>query len=217
MARTVFVTKEYVATKLNDETVARGAADGQITGVLTAQSGKLTLATADASAARTSIDIETTNRTAQIGDCVFNASLVKEDGFIAQNLTEAVNASVRIKNDLQTTVSSVDIQGYIALQDQIAGLAQQVTSDKNKIEAILSNSDIDYDSFSEIVNLITTKDAETAASLAVMQASLQALIDTKMDKVQTSTSSLEYIDANDASKKYRILIVDGQLAVEDIA
>ena len=37
-----------------------------------------------------------------------------------------------------------------------------------------------------------------------------------MSKVQTSTSSLEYIDANDASKKYRIVIVDGQLAVEDI-
>jgi hypothetical protein len=37
-----------------------------------------------------------------------------------------------------------------------------------------------------------------------------------MSKVQTSTSALEYIDANDNTKRYKIVIVDGQLAVENL-
>ena len=130
--------------------------------------------------------------------------------------TEAVNAVTRSRLAVEAQIGSLNVESVLALQTTVNALQTKVNSDSQKITNILAGSSIDYDTFAEIVALITTKDAETAADLDVIRTTLEALIATKMSKVQTSNTALEYVDANDASKKYKIVIVDGQLAVEDI-
>ena len=216
MARTIFVTKQYVSGQLTNETSARVNADKLIDDSINTQATKIDNNTTTIAAINSKITTETTQRQSQIGNMAFNSNLKNANDSAVQNLTEAVNATVRLKNDIETAISGVDVQGYQTLQSNINALVTRVNSDNARINAILDGADANFDTFAEIINLITTKDAETAADLAVIRADLEALLSTKMSKVQTSTSSLEYIDANDASKKYRIVIVDGQLAVEDI-
>ena len=216
MARTIFVTKQYVSGQLTNETSARVNADKLIDDSINTQATKIDNNTTTIAAINSKITTETTQRQSQIGNMAFNSNLKNANDSAVQNLTEAVNATVRLKNDIETAISGVDVQGYQTLQSNINALVTRVNSDNARINAILAGADANFDTFAEIINLIATKDAETAADLAVIRADLEALLSTKMSKVQTSTSSLEYIDANDASKKYRIVIVDGQLAVEDI-
>lgn len=216
MARTIFVTKQYVNGQINSEANARITADTAIENDINTQSSKIAVNATGIAGLNTAITTETTQRLAQTGNLAFNSNLKNVDASAVTNLTEAVNATVRLKGEIETAISGVDVSGYQTLQANMAALVTKVNQDNDRINVILAGADINFDSFAEIVTLITTKDAETAASLTTMQSDLEALLATKMSKVQTSTSSLEYIDANDASKKYRIVIVDGQLAVEDI-
>ncbi len=216
MARTIFVTKQYVNGQINGESSARIAGDNAIENNITTQTQKIAVNATGIAGLNTAIAAETTQRLAQTGNLSFNSNLKNADSSTVANLTEAVNATVRLKGEIETAISGVDLSGYQTLQSNMAALVTKVNQDNDRINAILAGADINFDTFAEIVSLITTKDAETAAFLATMQSDLEALLATKMSKVQTSTSSLEYIDANDASKKYRIVIVDGQLAVEDI-
>ena len=216
MARTIFVTKQYVNGQINNEATSRITADTAIEKDINTQSAKIAVNATGIAGLNTAITTETTQRLAQTGNLAFNSNLKNADTSAVANLTEAVNATVILKGEIETAIGGVDIIGYQTLQSNMAALITKVNQDNNRINAILSGADINFDSFAEIVTLITTKDAETAASLSTMKGELEALLATKMSKVQTSTSSLEYIDANDATKKYRIVIVDGQLAVEDI-
>lgn len=216
MARTIFVTKQYVNGQINSETNARVTADAAIENSISTQATKISVNTSNIAAVQTAIATETNQRLAQVGNMAFSANLKNADSSAVTNLTEAVNATVRLKDEVETAISGVDINGYQTLQTNIAALITKVNADNERINAILSGADINFDSFTEIVNLINTKDTATNNALQTMRNDLEALLATKMSKVQTSTSSLEYIDANDASKKYRIVIVDGQLAVEDI-
>ena len=216
MARTIFVTKQYVNGQINSEANARITADTAIENDINTQSSKIAVNATGIAGLNTAITTETTQRLAQTGNLAFNSNLKNVDASAVTNLTEAVNATVRLKGEIETAISGVDVSGYQTLQANMAALVTKVNQDNDRINVILAGADINFDSFAEIVTLITTKDAETAASLTTMQSDLEALLATKMSKVQTSTSSLEYIDANDDSKKYRIVIVDGQLAVEDI-
>ena len=216
MARTIFVTKQYVNGQINGESGARIAGDKAIDDNIALQAGKIDINTTNIATINSKITTETTQRLAQTGNLAFNSNLKNADSSAVANLTEAVNATVLLKNEIETAISGVDVSGYQALQNSIDGLVTKVDQDNARINAILAGADINFDSFAEIVTLVTTKNAETAADLATLKAELEAVLATKMSKVQTSTSSLEYIDANDASKKYRIVIVDGQLAVEDI-
>ena len=216
MARTIFVTKQYINSQINNEANARVTADTAIENDINTQSSKIAVNATGIAGLNTAITTETTQRLSQTGNLAFNSNLKNADSSAVANLTEAVNATVRLKGEIETAISGVDVSGYQTLQSNMAALVTKVNQDNDRINAILAGADINFDSFAEIVTLITTKDAETAASLSTMQGDLEALLATKMSKVQTSTSSLEYIDANDASKKYRIVIVDGQLAVEDI-
>ena len=216
MARTIFVTKQYINSQINNEANARVTADTAIENDINTQSSKIAVNATGIAGLNTAITTETTQRLSQTGNLAFNSNLKNADSSAVANLTEAVNATVRLKGEIETAISGVDVSGYQTLQSNMAALVTKVNQDNDRINAILAGADINFDSFAEIVTLITTKDAETAASLETMQADLEALLATKMSKVQTSSSSLEYIDANDASKKYRIVIVDGQLAVEDI-
>ena len=216
MARTIFVTKQYVNGQLTTETNARVTADKAIDDNIALQAGKIDVNTTNIATINSKITTETAQRQSQVGNMAFNSNLKNADSSAVTNLTEAVNATVLLKNEIETAISGVDVSGYQALQNSIAGLVTKVNQDNARINAILSGSTADFDSFAEIVTLVTTKNAETAADLATLKAELEAELATKMSKVQTSTSSLEYIDANDSSKKYRIVIVDGQLAVEDI-
>ena len=86
-------------------------------------------------------------------------------------------------------------------------LEDKINNFENRLSIL--NSKINQ-GIADIVALITTKDA---ADLDVIRTTFEALIATI---VQTSNTALEYVDVNDASKKYKIVIVDGQLAVEDI-
>lgn len=217
MARTIFVTKQYVNGQINSETNARVTADAAIENSISTQATKISVNTSNIAAVQTAIATETNQRLAQVGNMAFSANLKNADSSAVTNLTEAVNATVRLKDEVETAISGVDINGYQTLQTNIAALITKVNADNERINAILSGADINFDSFTEIVNLINTKDTATNNALQTMRNDLEALLATKMSKVQTSTSSLEYIDANDASKKYRIVIVDGQLAVEDIS
>ena len=216
MARTIFVTKQYINSQINNEANARVTADTAIENDINTQSSKIAVNATGIAGLNTAITTETTQRLSQTGNLAFNSNLKNADSSAVANLTEAVNATVRLKGEIETAISGVDVSGYQTLQSNMAALVTKVNQDNDRINAILAGADINFDSFAEIVTLITTKDAETAASLSTMQGDLEALLATKMSKVQTSTSSLEYIDANDATKKYRIVIVDGQLAVEDI-
>lgn len=216
MARTIFVTKQYVNRQLTTETNARVTADKAIDDNIALQAGKIDVNTTNIATINSKITTETAQRQSQVGNMAFNSNLKNADSSAVTNLTEAVNATVLLKNEIETAISGVDVSGYQALQNSINGLVAKVNQDNARINVILSGSTADFDSFAEIVTLITTKNAETAADLVTLKAELEAVLATKMSKVQTSTSSLEYIDANDASKKYRIVIVDGQLAVEDI-
>lgn len=217
MARTIFVTKQYVNGQINSETNARVTADAAIENSISTQATKISVNTSNIAAVQTAIATETNQRLAQVGNMAFSANLKNADSSAVTNLTEAVNATVRLKDEVETAISGVDINGYQTLQTNIAALITKVNADNERINAILSGADINFDSFTEIVNLINTKDTATNNALQTMRNDLEALLATKMSKVQTSASSLEYIDANDASKKYRIVIVDGQLAVEDIS
>ena len=217
MARTIFVTKQYVNGQLSAETTSRVSADKLIDDSIAIQATKIDNNTTTIATINTKITTETNQRQAQVGNLAFNANLKNPNDSIVSNLTEAVNATVKLKTDVETAIAGVDVNGYQNLQNNINALVTKVNQDNARINTILAGADANYDTFAEIINLITTKDAETAADLAVIRTDLEALLATKMSKVQTSTSSLEYIDANDASKKYRIVIVDGKLTVKAIA
>ena len=216
MARTIFVTKTYVDNKISTETSQRLVADTSIEGSISTQALKIATNTTTIATVNTAISNENINRNAQIGNMAFHASLVDENSAAVTNLTAAVNAVTRSRIEVETLLGATNFADIKALQTTVNALQTKVNSDSQKITDMLANSDINYDTFAEIVTLITTKDATTAASLSGIEATLNALIATKMPKVQTSTSALEYVDANDASKKYKIVIVDGQLALEDI-
>ena len=216
MPRTIFVTKQYVTDKINTETTSRISGDAIIDTNISTQAQKISDNTLNIASVNAKITAETTIRQTQVGDMVFNSALVNADNSAATNLTQAVNASIRLKNQIDAQISGIDLTGYQALQTKIAALETKITTDTNKIEAILLNANVNYDSFAEIVSLITTKDAETAADLLVIQGELETLLATKMSKVQTSASALEYVDANDETKRFEIVIVEGQLAVESL-
>lgn len=216
MPRTIFVTKQYVADKINTETTARISGDATVEVNITTQATKISNNALDIASVNAKITAETSARQTQVGDMVFNSALVNADTSAAENLTQAVNASIRLKNQIDSQISGIDISGYQALQTKVNALETKITSDTNKIEAILLNANVNYDSFAEIVGLITAKDAETAADLLTIKTDLETLLSTKMSKVQTSASALEYVDANDATKRFKIVIVDGQLAVESL-
>ena len=216
MARTIFVTKQYVTDKINTETSQRITGDAAIDNSINTQATKISDNAITLASVNAKITAETATRQTQVGNMSFNSSLVNADSSAVSNLTEAVNATIRLKGEVDAQINGIDVSGYQALQNKVAALETKVTSDTNKIEAILLNANVDYDSFAEIVSLINAKDAETAADLAVIKTDLEAILATKMPKVQTSASALEYIDANDATKRYKIVIVDGQLAVENL-
>jgi hypothetical protein len=216
MARTIFVTKQYVTDKINTETSQRITGDAAIDKSINTQATKISDNAITLASVNAKITAETTTRQTQVGNMSFNSSLVNADSSAVSNLTEAVNATIRLKGEVDAQISGIDVSGYQAIQNKVAALETKVTSDTNKIEAILLNANVNYDSFAEIVSLINAKDAETAADLAVIKTDLEAILATKMPKVQTSASALEYIDANDNTKRYKIVIVDGQLAVENL-
>ena len=216
MARTIFVTQTYVNNKISTETSQRVVADTAIENIISTQSTKIANNTSTIATVNNAITLETSQRQAQIGNMAFHASLVNENLTAVTNLTEAVNAVTRSRLAVEAQIGSLNVESVLALQTTVNALQTKVNSDSQKITNILAGSSIDYDTFAEIVALITTKDAETAADLDVIRTTLEALIATKMSKVQTSNTALEYVEANDASKKYKIVIVDGQLAVEDI-
>lgn len=216
MARTIFVTKQYVTDKINTETSQRITGDANIDLSINNQAIKITNNATDIATVGQKITKETNDRQKQVGNMAFNSALVNEDSSAVTNLTEAVNATIRLKDEVDAQISGIDVSGYQELQNKVAALETKVASDTAKIEAILLNADVNYDSFFEIVSLINAKDAETAADLATIKTDLEAILATKMSKVQTSASALEYIDANDNTKRYKIVIVDGQLAVENL-
>ena len=215
MARTIFITKESTNIKIEAEQTVRAQVDAQLDSRIGAQATNISSNGTELARLNGLLVDEEGIRNAQIGTMAF-PGLLKSDGNSPNTISEAITAVVDIKNNVQTSLNTIDFEAIDNLKADISILRTAVNADNARLNAILLSSNIDYDSFAEIVNLITTKDTQTAASLAALETSLQTLIDAKMDKVQTSQTALEYVDEQDATKKYKIVIVDGQLALDSI-
>ena len=215
MARTIFVTKTKVENSINAEADIRRAKDILIDQDISLYAGKISTNVTDIGTLTTGLSEERNLRLAQIGNLSF-PNLLTSEGTSPNNLTEAINAVVLSKETIATKLEAVDVEGYELLMSDIETIKSNVNKDKATLESILLASNIDYNSFAEIIALISAKDAETAADIAALEGRINLLLADKMDKVQTSESTLEYIDVNDPSKKYKIVIVDGQLAVDEV-
>jgi hypothetical protein len=108
-----------------------------------------------------------------------------------QNLSTIIDEEVQSLTDLINEESS-DIRGEFALAD--ANLQSQVNTEKGRIDAILSASDADKDSFAEIVQLInsvdTTNDQAFAGYVTSNDAAVAGL-DGRLDILEPKVTSLE--------------------------
>ena len=94
MARTIFVTKQYVNGQINNEATSRITADTAIEKDINTQSAKIAVNATGIAGLNTAITTETTQRLAQTGNLAFNSNLKNADTSAVANLTEAVNATV---------------------------------------------------------------------------------------------------------------------------
>jgi hypothetical protein len=108
-----------------------------------------------------------------------------------QNLSTIIDEEVQSLTDLINEESS-DIRSEFALAD--ANLQSQVDTEKGRIDAILSASEADKDSFAEIVQLInsvdTTNDQAFAGYVLSNDASVAGL-DGRLDILEPKVTSLE--------------------------
>jgi hypothetical protein len=97
MARTIFVTKQYVTDKINTETSQRITGDAAIDKSINTQATKISDNAITLASVNAKITAETSTRQTQVGNMSFNSSLVNADSSAVSNLTEAVNATISLK------------------------------------------------------------------------------------------------------------------------
>jgi cytoskeletal protein RodZ len=79
MARTIFVTKQYVTDKINTETSQRITGDAAIDKSINTQATKISDNAITLASVNAKITAETSTRQTQVGNMSFNSSLVNAD------------------------------------------------------------------------------------------------------------------------------------------
>jgi len=218
MAYKYYVTKQFIETKIGEEASIRLARDTEINNSIQVQATQIADANTQASSLASSIVAENGARLAQAGSMVFDPSLkVADTDTGVSNLTEAINSVTKTAINVDTKLSAIDPVKIETLVTDVEALGNTLADLDSKITTILEGADIDVDTFAEVFTLITQKTEDTTTALAAMRTELDELIATKMNKVQDSTSALIYADANtDITDTYKLVIIDGQLAIESI-
>jgi hypothetical protein len=219
MARKFYVTKQFVEQKISDEQGTRLTRDNTINQAIQTQATQIAEAHTQASQLAGSIVAENGARLAQAGDMTFDASLkVADTDTGVSTLTEAINSVTKTAISVDTKLDTIDPAKIETLVTNVEALGTKLASLDTAIETILAGSDVDADTFAEVFALITQKTTDTTDALNAMRADLDAAIEGKMNKVQEDTeTALIYKDANtDITDTYKLIIVDGQLAIESI-
>ena len=143
-----------VSASLATEKAARILADSDLQNSLDSE---ISTRAAAVTSLQSDLDTEETARIA--GDTALQSNITALSGS-AHNQREALQA------DLGASVSSLSGSAHTQRRAIESSLNTKITTEKNRVDAILASSDADKDSFAEIVTLINSVDTENDTAFA---------------------------------------------------
>jgi len=215
------VTKSYVDSQDSSESSARQSADSALSGRLDTLEQDPTTKTyvdGEVSGLQGQITQEISDR--QSGDSALSGrldtiegpdtvegSIAKAEkdaqGYTDMKFSQAQSARAAGDSALSARLNTLEAdpttKTYVDSQD--SGLQSQIDTEKGRIDAILSASEADKDSFAEIVNLINSVDTENDSAFAGYVSSNDAALAQEVSDRQAGDSTLQSnLDAEEAAR-----------------
>lgn len=217
MATKILATKAYVDTSVNNEATTRATNDSSISSQLSTRTSEVNNSNVSVTAVVTAVTNETNARTAIAGSGVDYSGLKLPDNTTSvSNMSQAIKAlyrkQVAIGNDA-SGASSTEASNLLASANTQASITD---ANNSAINAILLNANSNFDTFVELFNLTAGNRTSVLAAITALQTSLTATAGSKVNRTQTDSNTLVYLDQQNLTSTFKLVVDNGQLTIVEV-
>ena len=217
MATKILATKAYIDTSVNNEATTRATNDSSISSELSKRTSEVNNSNISVTSVVTAVTNETNARTAIAGSGVDYSGLKLPDNTTSvSNMSQAINALYRKQVSIGSAAkgaSSTEASNLLA-----SAKTQAAITDANKtaIDAILLNANSNFDTFIELFNLTSGNRTSVLAAITALQTSLTATAGSKVNRTQTNSNTLVYLDQQNSTSTFKLVVDNGQLTIVEV-
>jgi hypothetical protein len=217
MAIKILATKAYTDTSVNTEATTRATNDSSISSELSTRTTAINNSNVSVTAVVTAVTNETNARTAIAGSGVDYSGLKLPDNTTSvSNMSQAINALYRKQAAIGSAASgasSTEASNLLASANTQAAITD---ANKNAIDNILLNAHSNFDTFIELFNLTSGNRTSVLNAITALQTSLTATAGSKVNRTQTDSNTLVYLDQQNLTSTFKLVVDNGQLTIVEV-
>ena len=216
MAIKILTTKSFMDNNVNTEASTRASEDSIIESDLSSKNSSVTTANLNVSSLNTLITNETNARTTFIGTAPDVSGLkLADDITAASTYSDAIAALYRKQVVIAGAAGGASGAELLAMKNNATANAATALAHKNSVDAILADAHTNFDTFVELYNLTQGNRTNAIDTIAMVKSSFLSDINTKVNRAQTHTSTLTYVDET-TSLTYNLVVDNGALNIVEI-
>jgi len=217
MATKILTTKSFVDTSVNSEATTRATNDSAIDTELSTRTSEVSSSNVSVTSVVNAVVAETNDRTAIVGSGYDYSGLKLADNTTSvSNMSQAIAALYRKQTDIAGAAQGASSSESAALLSNTNTQAAITDANKAAIDAILLDAHANFDTFIELYNLTQGNRTNVLSAITALQTSLTATAGNKVNKVQTDTNTLVYLDQANLTSTYNLVIDNGQLTIVEV-
>jgi hypothetical protein len=211
--------------QLNNEGTIRSTNDTNIQGAINVEKTKVGNTSTTVAGLNQAISNESSARATAGGPMDFGGLTHDVDGsqVAVETITQAINALNAESLVNETAVGNTGGSDLTDAATNVSDTKAILDVEVPRIAAMLDLSTETEDSFKELLDLINANDSTINDFLTTLNTDIQAIITTKAKKIQDDTTDVYYVDSTtdtesaNFGKQYKIVFVDGNITLEEIA
>jgi hypothetical protein len=134
---------------------------------------------------------------------------------------KSINISLNIDFDNFDLIRSLDdiTKALAEASNLLASANTQAAitdANKNAIDNILLNAHSNFDTFIELFNLTSGNRTSVLAAITALQTSLTATAGSKVNRTQTNSNTLVYLDQQNLTSTFKLVVDNGQLTIVEV-
>ena len=217
MATKILATKAYTDTSVNNEATTRATNDSSISSELSTRTSEVNNSNVSVTSVVTAVTNETNARTAIAGSGVDYSGLKLPDNTTSvSNMSQAINALYRKQVAIKSAASGASSTESSNLLASANTQASITDANKTAIDAILLNANSNFDTFVELFNLTSGNRTSVLAAITALQTSLTATAGSKVNRTQTDSNTLVYLDQQNSTSTFKLVVDNGQLTIVEV-
>lgn len=217
MATKILANKAYMDSSVNTEASIRTSQDNTISTGLSTRNSDINASNVSVTSLANAVVAETNARGAIVGTGYDYSGLKLADNTTsATNMSQAIAALYRKQVSIRSAAAGASVSQASGLLANANAQATITTNNKNAIDAILLDAHASFDTFVELFNLTQGNRASVLAAITALQTSQVATANSKVNKDQTNTSTLTYLDQSTLVNTFKLVVDNGELTIVEI-